>query len=323
MLNLLRTKDIPEVQMKLLGLIQKWGLNFEDRKIALPNFFGVYNKLRNSNVQFPNNYESNYQIYVSNNRGSNNYKSNYDNKNDECIFENENESNDKEEGEIFYYMDSLKNILKVPNFQHKYRRLVDFLVKMQENIQLANLIMNSGGRSGLKDIINALKEGNNRLIETINGGRLKDEKLMEITLGTTEDINQTLNRDDDLKNGYKPKKFTSYFVLNNVIPIKGGNNYRSRAKSTKQKKSRQRRDDKYKNYDKDLNTYDKNKYKEKVGKAKNDDDIFDLFSTNNLSNRPGYNNNQPINDFFSSQIQIRGNNNDNQYQLNFHIKNLT
>ena len=312
LLDLLRTKDIPNVQMKMLGLIQKWGLNFEDRKNALPNFVAVYNKLRNSNVQFPNNYESNYQIYVSNNRSSNNYKNNYDNKNDEFEFENEN--NDKEGGETFYYMESLKDILKVPNFQHKYRRLVTFLVKMHENIQLANLIMNSGGRSGLKDIINTLREGNNTLIDTINGGRLKDEKLMEITLGTTEDINQTLNRDDDLKNGYKPKKFTSYFVLNNTIPLKGGNN-RSRAKSTKPKKSAQRRDDKYKNYDMDLNTYDMNKYKEKLGKTRNANDIFDLFSASNPSNEPGYNNNQPINDFFSSQTQINGNNNGNQYQL--------
>ena len=32
LLDLLRTKDIPEVQMKLLGLIQKWGLNFKNKK---------------------------------------------------------------------------------------------------------------------------------------------------------------------------------------------------------------------------------------------------------------------------------------------------
>ena len=38
LLDLLRTRDIPEVQMKLLGLIQKWGLNFEDKRSALQNF---------------------------------------------------------------------------------------------------------------------------------------------------------------------------------------------------------------------------------------------------------------------------------------------
>ena len=75
LLDLLRTRDIPEVQMKLLGLIQKWGLNFEDKRSALPNFFGIYNKLRNSNIQFPNNFESNYQIYISNSK-SNNFRNN-------------------------------------------------------------------------------------------------------------------------------------------------------------------------------------------------------------------------------------------------------
>ena len=320
LLDLLRTKDIPEVQMKLLGLIQKWGLNFEDKRNVLPNFYSVYNKLRNSNVQFPNDFESSYQKYISNSN-SNNYNknnNNYDNKNDE--YENDNDNDDKEEdGETFYYMESLKNKLKVPNFEHKYRRLVNFLVKMHEHIQMANLLMDSREHSGLKDLINTLREGNNTLIDTISGGRLKDEKLMEITLGTTEDINQTLNRDEDLKNGYKPKKFTSYFVLNNVIPIRNNNNnnYRSRARSTKPKKSIQRRDEKYKNYDMNLNEYDKNKYKEKMGGPKNADDIFDLFSATNLSNEPGYNqqqNNQPINNFFSSQTQIRGNNNNNNNQ---------
>ena len=299
--------------MKLLGLIQKWGLNFEDKKSALPNFYSVYNKLRNSNVQFPNDFESSYQIYLSNTNSSSNYnKNNYDDRNDEY----ENENSDKDDGETFYYMESLKNKLKVPNFEHKYRRLVNFLVKMHENIQMANLLIDSRERSGLKDIINTLREGNNTLIDTISGGRLKDEKLMEITLGTTEDINQTLNRDEDVKNGYKPKKFTSYFVLNNVIPIRNSNNYRTRAKSTKPKKSIQRRDERYKNYDMDLNEYDKNKYKEKMGGGpKNADDIFDLFSASNPSNEPGYNqpqNNQPINNFFPSQNQMRGNNN-NQY----------
>ena len=47
LLDLLRTRDIPEVQMKLLGLIQKWGLNFEDKRSALPNFYSVYKKSPN------------------------------------------------------------------------------------------------------------------------------------------------------------------------------------------------------------------------------------------------------------------------------------
>ena len=122
LLDLLRTRDIPEVQMKLLGLIQKWGLNFEDKRSALPNFYSVYNKLRNSNVQFPNNFESNYQKYLSDSSSNNYSRSNNYDKNDDYENENENENSDKDDGETFFYMDSLKNKLKVPNFEHKYSK---------------------------------------------------------------------------------------------------------------------------------------------------------------------------------------------------------
>ena len=173
LLDLLRTKDIPEVQMKLLGLIQKWGLNFEDKKNVLPNFFSVYNKLRMNNVQFPSDYESNYQQYISENNKNNNYEKNSYNENDY----NKDEASEKDEDEeVFYYMDSLKNVLKVPNFEHKYRRLVNFLVKMHENIQMANLLIDNREHGGLKDIISTLREGNNTLIDKIQGGSLKDEK---------------------------------------------------------------------------------------------------------------------------------------------------
>ena len=333
LLDLLKTKDVPEVQMKLLGLIQKWGLNFEDKRNILPNFYNVYNKLRSNNVQFPSDFESNYQIYISENDNLN-----YNNNNNNDYEEKERDNSDKEENdddneETFYYMDSLKDVLKVPNFEHKYRRLVNFLVKMHDNIEKANLLIDSREHAGLRDIINTLREGNNTLIDTISGGRLKDEKLMEITLGTTEDINQTLGRDEDIKNGYKPNKFKSYFVLNNVIYIKNKNynqNRRNRAKSTRQKKSIQRNSEKYKNYDMDMNNsnYDKNKYKEKMGKPKDANDIFDLFSASNPNNEPQYytqnnnqnnnfnnnNNNNNINNFFASQTYVKNNNNNNNNQ---------
>ena len=309
LIDLLRTKDVPEVQMKLLGLIQKWGLNFENKKNALPSFFSVYNKLRMNNVQFPTNFESNYQVYIDeNNINKNNYENNSGNE------DNNNNNSDKDDDEIFYYMDSLKDVLKVPNFEHKYRRLVNFLVKMHDNIQMANLLIDNREHGGLKEIINTLRDGNNTLIDTIQGGRLKDEKLMEITLGTTEDINQTLGRDEDIKNGYKPNKFKSYFVINNVIRIKN-NNHRNRAKSTKPKKNVQRNQEKYGMED---NFYNKNKYKEKMG-PKNADDIFDLFSASNPNNEPQYyqnnnnrmnnNNANNINNFFNSPQtqQLRNN----------------
>ena len=92
LLDLLKTKDVPEVQMKLLGLIQKWGLNFEDKRNILPNYYNVYNKLRSNNVQFPSDFESNYQIYISENDNLN-----YNNNND--YEEKERDNSDKEEND--------------------------------------------------------------------------------------------------------------------------------------------------------------------------------------------------------------------------------
>ena len=54
--------------------------------------------------------------------------------------------------------------------------------------------------------------------DTITGGRLKDERLMEFTLGTIEDINKTILREEDLKKGNDISKFISHFEINNTIP---------------------------------------------------------------------------------------------------------
>ena len=43
---------------------------------------------------------------------------------------------------------------------------------------------------------------------------------MEISLGTSEDLNLTLERNDDVKNGKNPKKFISYFASHNDIFLK-------------------------------------------------------------------------------------------------------
>jgi len=130
-------------------------------------------------------------------------------------------------------MESIKNKLKASNFEHKYRRLVAFFAKMHDNIKIANISIDNRNINNLKEAINTIKKGNKTLIDTISSGRLKDEKLMEITLGTTEDINQTLSREEEMKSGNRPNKFVSYFVLNEIIPIK--NNNSKRAKSEKRK----------------------------------------------------------------------------------------
>ena len=129
-----------------------------------------------------------------------------------------------DDGGTFYYIDSLKNKLKEDNFGHKYRRLVRFLVKMNQTIEIANLLIDNEERSGLNDHIKLLRDGNKTLIETISSDRLKDKILMEITLGTNEDINQTLERNEDITKGLNPKKFISYFVSHNIISFKNDKN---------------------------------------------------------------------------------------------------
>lgn len=201
LINLLKIKDIAEVQIKLLSLIKKWGIKFEDQKNIIPNFSDIYNRLKNNGVEFPDYNGPDYTLYLK--------------KNDEIINKKEEENiND----DSFYYFEKLKNILKEENFQHKYRRLVAFLLKMNENIKLANNYIDLKETEKLNDVIKIINDGNMTLIDTILGGRLKDEKLMEYTLGTSEDINNTIYREGDLKNGSDIPRFISYFEKNNIIP---------------------------------------------------------------------------------------------------------
>ena len=118
----------------------------------------------------------------------------------------------------FYYFDNLKNILKVENFQHKYRRLVDYLLNMNENIKLANELIDIKDNDKLQEIIEILENGKDMLKETIIGGRLKDEKLMDYTLGTTEDIKSTISRKEEFDKGINDiPKFESHFEKHKIF----------------------------------------------------------------------------------------------------------
>ena len=199
LINLLKIKDIAEVQIKLLFLIKKCGIKFENQKNIVPNFSDIYNRLNNNGVEFPNYNGTDYNKYIKN-------------------------VNKILNDDSFYYFENLKNILREDNFQHKYRRLVAFLLKMNENIKLANNYIDLNKKDKLSEVIKTLNDGNMTLIDTIVGGRLKDEKLMDFTLGTSEDINNTISREDDLINGCTDiPRFISYFEKNNIIPRKINN----------------------------------------------------------------------------------------------------
>lgn len=55
-ISILKSKDSAEQQMKILGLIQKWGQKFENERDVVPNFYEVYQSLKKNGVIFPNNY---------------------------------------------------------------------------------------------------------------------------------------------------------------------------------------------------------------------------------------------------------------------------
>ena len=186
LINLLKIKDIAEVQIKLLHLLEKWGKSFENQKNNIPNFTDIYSRFKSSNIEFPLYDGTDYNKYFIN--------------------------------DSFYYFDELKNILKVENFQHKYRRLVDYLLNMNENIKLANELIDLKENEQLNDIIDQLEKGNEVLKDTIIGGRLKDEKLMVYTLGTTEDIKSTISRKEEFNKGVNNiPKFESYFEKNKIF----------------------------------------------------------------------------------------------------------
>ena len=316
LLDILKTQNDAEIQTKLLQLIQNWGNSFKNKKDVVPNFFKIYNKFQMNGVVFPPTEQPNYYNFILksnpnppsyntvNSEEKNNIK---ENNNDEYEFEENNNNNNYND---FEYMDSIKDKLKISNFESKYRRLVAFLVNMHNNIKSANLFIDRKEITKLKDPINTIRKGNKTLIDTISSGRLKDEKLMEITLATTEDINQTLEREEELKIGNKPKKFTSYFVLNDIIPIKSKN--RTRAKSERKKGILNKRN----------NFEDSNKYESKISNTniKNVNDIFDLFSnTNTISNTNINsnitNNNNQKNNMFSN-FYTNQNSNNKFYDLN-------
>ena len=57
LITILKLKDSPEQQMKVLGLLEKWGTRFENEKDKVPNFTEVYKSLKTNGVTFPQNFK--------------------------------------------------------------------------------------------------------------------------------------------------------------------------------------------------------------------------------------------------------------------------
>ena len=197
LVNILKTRDDNDVQNKILYLIEKWGRRFEKYNNIIPNFTSYYKNLKDNGIEFPQNYQSNYQNYVGN---IGNYNENYNSN-----ITNQNIGN---------------NNLDPSDFEKKYKKLVLKLNEMinamnQVNQFIQNLQNSNYDIGNLRGIISDIKSGEKQLIETIQGDRLKDEKLMEISLRVTDDIKKTLIRYEDIKKGNLPQSFNNNQNNNN------------------------------------------------------------------------------------------------------------
>ena len=52
-LSLAKSGNDNKVQLKILGLIKKWGILFENKKDKIPNFTQIYKNLNQNGIVFP------------------------------------------------------------------------------------------------------------------------------------------------------------------------------------------------------------------------------------------------------------------------------
>ena len=232
LVNLLKTRDAPEVNNKILFLIEKWGKKFEKYNTIIPGFSDIYIHLRDSGIQFPQGMKSTYSKYIMTEEAMSVYNNNPKNyTNDFNEYDNTNYQNDynQSSGDITgnSYVNSINLNLKPSSYEKKYKKLVEKLSTLTKEIGMANEYIDKS-RGGSYDptlltIIDDLKSGNHQLIETIQSDKLKSEKLMEITLGVSDEINRTRSRFSVLKKRGKPEPFLSSFI--EKIARTGGNDY--------------------------------------------------------------------------------------------------
>ena len=219
-INNLKTRKEEEIQNMILYLVQKWGKKFE-RNEELSNFKNVYNYMKSNNILFPTETNNSYTKYVKLNT---NNKFNYQPPSYNKSKEMNNKNKEKNINQIMVETDPedyLKDIninLHTSSYDKIYKRLVNKLYDWTHAIHETNILINQNndGKNNTKieGLCKDLSKGNKQLIETIQSGKLKDNVLMEISLNVTDDINMTLNRWNNCKNGKPPGPFISSFFQN-------------------------------------------------------------------------------------------------------------
>ena len=205
LVNIYKTRTEEEVQTKILYLIKKWAGKFQKYNTIIPNFFSTYENLKNNDVTFPRDIDSTYEKYLQ----GQGVQSGFGDGESKKPKDEKNISSNKT------YVRDINVDLRTTSYEKKYKRLVNKLDDWTQQIQDANVYMDiaQGGNfdDELRGICDDLETGKKQLVDTIESGKLKDENLMEISLKIQDDINSTLKRWDDVKNGRMPQPFKSSF----------------------------------------------------------------------------------------------------------------
>ena len=305
LVNIYKTRNDQEVQIKILYLIKKWANKFQKYNTIIPNFTSTYENLKNNDVEFPDDIESTYEKYLGNGNEGNNKSNNnkYNNVNNLVSSENKN------------YVKKINLDLRTTSYERKYKRLVNKLDDWTQQIQDANVLMDMANENGFDDelrgICNDLETGKTQLIDTIESGKLKDEKLMQISLGVQDDIEMTLKRWNDVKNGKKPQSFKSSFLNEKNNNDNGFNKNKDNMGNNKQNKGGF-----------DLLGFDDDFGGNNNNSGNNNsnnnnmlgNDLFDVFSGNNNNN-----NNMGNTNNFNNNNQNTGNNNNNNQNNNLNF----
>ena len=288
LVNIYKTRTEEEVQTKILYLIKKWAGKFQKYNTIIPNFFSTYENLKNNDVTFPRDIDSTYEKYLQ----GQGVQSGFGDGESKKPKDEKNISSNKT------YVRDINVDLRTTSYEKKYKRLVNKLDDLTQQIQDANVYMDiaKGGNfdDELRGICDDLETGKKQLVDTIESGKLKDENLMEISLKIQDDINSTLKRWDDVKNGRIPQPFKSSFFEQRENSSNNNNNsgYNNNNSGNNQNKG----------------GFDLLGFENDLGGNNNNsnkgNDLFDVFSG-------PQNPNQGNNDFFGNIGNNNQNNNNN------------
>jgi hypothetical protein len=147
LVSTLKNRNSPQVNDKILYLIEKWAKRFESQKDIIPNFWDKYTMLKKSGVIFPDNYSSSYHKYLGEGNYNNDYKSEF--KTSDKTYEKSHTNTYDEPVQSDYRDISIPVTAAVDldpkKYEKKYQQFVMELVTLVDTIVLANVkyIVNS------------------------------------------------------------------------------------------------------------------------------------------------------------------------------------